>query len=361
MNEFLVSVIIPVYNEERYVRRAAESVCRQPLADRIELILVDDGSTDQSGAICDEIAADPNAAASVRVFHQENGGVSAARNYGITRARGRYIGFLDADDWWLPGFFDADLAQMLENGFDIYQFSHLSASPDLRWYKEHPVQAGEQLDLEPDSGRPYPVLHGSCLYRRDFILQHQITYPACRIMEDMPFVHLATALARSVKSVDRDMFVYWVNAQSCTHTSTVRNTLREEMKSLALEEDAFREKGLSLSNRRAALSVILTRLPSLCSETSYRAWKVYLDRQEFDPLRQPDLEPWDYLQKRARLFRKHPFAFWMKSRLCTGLPLKTRNALLKMPFLRGFLYFVQYRLILRWQAARRKISLKDTQ
>lgn len=361
MNELLVSVIIPVYNEERWVRRAARSVCRQPLAERIELILVDDGSTDQSGAICDEIAADPDAAASVRVFHQENGGVSAARNFGIAKAGGRYLGFLDADDWWLPDFFDAGLAQMLESGFDICQFAHLSASPDLRWQKEHHIQEGEQSELQPDSGRPYPVLHGSCLYRREFILRHQISYPPCRIMEDMPFVHLATALARSVKAVDRDMFVYWVNAQSCTHTSTIRNTLREEMKSLALEEAAFREKSLPLSNRRAALSVIVTRLPRLCSAMSYRSWKACLSGQEFDLLRQKDLEPWDDLRKQARLCRKHPFAFWLKSRLCTGLPLKTRDALLKVPFLRSFLYFVQYRLILGWQPARREISLIDTQ
>lgn len=359
MNDLLVSIVIPVFNAEKYIRRAAQSVLRQPLADCIELILVDDGSKDRSGAICDEIAADPTAAAKVCVFHQENSGVSSARNFGISKARGRYIGFLDADDWWMPRFFDDDLAQMLERGFDIYQFSHLSASPDYRWCQVHRVQESEQSGLEPDSGRPYPVLHGSCLYRREFILRHQITYPSCRIMEDMPFVHLAVALARSVKSVDRDMFAYWVNTQSSTHTSTIWNSLKEEMKSLALEEVAFREKGLSLSNRRTALSVILTRMPSLCCAMSYRSWKNCLKSEEFDLLRQPDLEPWDYLQKRARLLGKHPFAFWLKYRLCMGIPMKIRNTLVKIPFLRRLLYFIQYRLILRWQPAPAEISLAD--
>ena len=356
MNAILVSVIIPVYNAEKYVRRAAESVLKQPLAKHLELILVDDGSTDQSGRICDEIAADPAAAAKVRVFHQINQGVSAARNLGITNAKGRYVGFLDADDWWMPGFFDSDLAGMLEDGFDMYQFSHLSTSPDRRWYKAHRVQESEQLDLEPDSGRPYPVLHGSCLYRREFILRHQITYPPCRIMEDMPFVHLATSLAQSIQSIDREMFAYWVNAQSSTHSSKIQNTLKEEMKSLALEEAAFREKGLPLSNQRAGLSVIMTRLPALCCAMPYRSLKAYLNAKEFALLRQPDLEPWDDLQNRARLFRKHPFVFWLKSRLCTGLPMWIRNTMRKVPFLRRFIDFVQYRLILKWQPASKVIS-----
>ena len=356
MNEILASVIIPVYNAERFVRRAAESVLKQPLAKHLELILVDDGSTDQSGRICDEIAADSTSAATVCVFHQENKGVSDARNRGITKAKGRYVGFLDADDWWLPGFFDADVEGMLKTGFDIYQFAHLSASPDGRWYQAHHVQQSEQMALKPDASRPYPVLHGSCLYRREFILRHQITYPPCRIMEDMPFVHLATSLAQSIQSIDREMFAYWVNAQSSTHSSKIQNTLKEEMKSLALEEAAFREKGLALSNQRAGLSVIMTRLPALCCAMSYRSLKAYLNAKEFALLRQPDLEPWDYLQNRARLFRKHPFVFWLKFRLCTGLPMWIRNTMRKVPFLRRFIYFVQYRLILKWQPASKVIS-----
>lgn len=114
MNNPLVSVVIPVYNVEKYVQRAAESVLKQPCADRIELLLVDDGSTDGSGAICDQIAAAGHSPAAVRVFHQKNCGVSAARNLGIREARGENLGLLDADDWWIPSFFDAELVRTLE-------------------------------------------------------------------------------------------------------------------------------------------------------------------------------------------------------------------------------------------------------
>ena len=90
-----VSVIVPVYNVEPYLHRCVDSLTGQTLTD-IEIILVDDGSTDGCGRICDEYAAaDPR----VRVVHQENAGLSEARNAGIDRARADYLMFVDSDDW----------------------------------------------------------------------------------------------------------------------------------------------------------------------------------------------------------------------------------------------------------------------
>lgn len=89
-----ISVIIPVYNAEKYLRRCIDSVLSQTFTD-FELLLIDDGSKDKSGAICDEYAAKDSR---VRVFHKENGGVSSARNLGIDNAKGEWISFVDADD-----------------------------------------------------------------------------------------------------------------------------------------------------------------------------------------------------------------------------------------------------------------------
>lgn len=90
-----VSIIVPVYNAENTIQRCIDSILDQEYAD-FELLLVDDGSKDTSGAICDAYAAaDPR----VRVLHKENTGVSDTRNQGIRLAAGKYLQFLDSDDW----------------------------------------------------------------------------------------------------------------------------------------------------------------------------------------------------------------------------------------------------------------------
>ena len=91
----VISVIVPVYNTELYLRRCIDSILSQTFTD-FELLLIDDGSTDRSGAICDEYAAKDKR---VRVFHKENGGVSLARNLGLDEAKGEWIEFVDSDDW----------------------------------------------------------------------------------------------------------------------------------------------------------------------------------------------------------------------------------------------------------------------
>lgn len=90
-----ISVVIPVYNVEKYLERCVKSVTQQTFTD-LEIILVDDGSTDSSGVMCDKFAEEDDR---IRVIHKENGGLSDARNTGIEAARGNYIGFVDSDDY----------------------------------------------------------------------------------------------------------------------------------------------------------------------------------------------------------------------------------------------------------------------
>lgn len=103
----LISIIIPVYNVEHYLDKCLESVCGQTYTN-LEIILVDDGSTDKSGEICDAYAAKD---ARIKVIHQENVGQSAARNVALEVAQGDFLGFVDSDDWIEP---------------DMYRFLYLS-------------------------------------------------------------------------------------------------------------------------------------------------------------------------------------------------------------------------------------------
>ena len=93
-----VSIIVPIYNAENTLHRCIDSILNQDYMD-FELLLIDDGSKDTSGVICDEYAAKD---ARVRVIHKENSGVSASRNLALDEAKGEYLQFLDADDWITP-------------------------------------------------------------------------------------------------------------------------------------------------------------------------------------------------------------------------------------------------------------------
>lgn len=94
----MISIIVPVYNTEKYLHRCVDSILEQTYTD-FELLLINDGSTDSSGAICDEYAMRDSR---VRVFHKENGGVSSARNLGLDNANGEWIAFVDSDDYVFP-------------------------------------------------------------------------------------------------------------------------------------------------------------------------------------------------------------------------------------------------------------------
>lgn len=111
----VLSVIIPVYKAEKFLVRCVESILTQSMSD-LELILVDDGSPDKSGEICDSLAA---ADSRIIVLHQKNKGVSAARNAGLDLAAGRYISFVDADDAIAPGTYYAMLAKAEESSAEI--------------------------------------------------------------------------------------------------------------------------------------------------------------------------------------------------------------------------------------------------
>lgn len=103
----LVSIIVPIYNVEKYLVKCVDSIINQTYKN-IEILLINDGSTDNSGKICDEIAKKDNR---IKVFHKKNGGLSDARNYGISKSKGEYLSFIDSDD-----YIDDDMIEQLYYG-----------------------------------------------------------------------------------------------------------------------------------------------------------------------------------------------------------------------------------------------------
>jgi glycosyltransferase involved in cell wall biosynthesis len=121
----LISVVMPVYNAENYLRKSVDSVLRQSYR-QLELVIVDDCSHDRSWQLIGEYAADRRVTA---IRQERNGGVAVARNTGLAAARGSYVAFLDSDDWWHPRKLELQLAQMLETGARVSYAAYDRVTP----------------------------------------------------------------------------------------------------------------------------------------------------------------------------------------------------------------------------------------
>lgn len=189
-----ITVIMPVYNAAQSLARAVEGILSQSVA-ALELLLVDDGSTDGSGDLCRAFARnDPR----VRALHQENAGICAARNHGLRCAKGRYITFCDDDDLLLPNALQTLLNLAEKNAADVartgYRLLREGADGTLRELP-HPAGAACTARRGRDAGRDYgaflrsagPQFVWNALYRRDVL--ENITFPAqCRHgLEDFVF------------------------------------------------------------------------------------------------------------------------------------------------------------------------------
>ena len=122
MSDILISIIVPVYNVEPYLRQCFDSLLAQTYRN-IEIVVVDDGSTDSSGAICEEYASRDNR---IKLAHQKNQGLSASRNHALDRAKGEYFMFVDSDDYVEPTFCERTLQLALDNHVKCVNFGYIS-------------------------------------------------------------------------------------------------------------------------------------------------------------------------------------------------------------------------------------------
>lgn len=187
----IVSVIVPVYNAELHLNECVESICNQSYSN-IEIILVDDGSTDSSGKLCDEWVGKDHR---IEVIHNPNGGVSSARNAGISIARGRYVTFCDSDDYLEPDYLDTLIAAAQNNpdhGHIWCVFQTVSG-----YNKESPIPCmiDDRSELFYDKNE-YMTLHelwldcSPCnkLYKREIIEKNHVVFDEfLSLGEDMLF------------------------------------------------------------------------------------------------------------------------------------------------------------------------------
>lgn len=222
MNE-LISIIIPVYNSEQYLSECIDSVLGQTYTS-IELILVDDGSTDTSGALCDHYAKKD---ARIRVVHNSNAGVSAARNIGLDMAVGEYITFIDSDDIVEENYVFALYSNIKENHSDLSfckmaKYAHGAIVP---MPENLPLIVNLETDLSLTSFAKRFCYGKDCisssacriLYKRNIVSEIRFD-KEIRIGEDWMFVLNAVFRSKKVTSVDEVLYFYRTNESSATHS-----------------------------------------------------------------------------------------------------------------------------------------------
>lgn len=213
----LISIIVPVYGVEAYLGRCVESLLSQTYP-HIEIILVDDGSPDSCPALCDAYKARD---ARVQVIHQENAGLSGARNAGLSIARGDYVAFVDSDDYVAADYIKTLYELMQESEAEISQcrFAYVSGEPlECVKSRSYKVYRGESLMEQlygEEEEATYFVVAWNKLYRRE--LFSKIRYPEGRIHEDEATTYLLFHQCRKLAFTDRVLYGYFTqNIKSIT-------------------------------------------------------------------------------------------------------------------------------------------------
>ena len=211
----LISVIVPVYNVESYVAECIESIQNQTYMN-LEIILVDDGSTDASGDICDKYAAYDER---IQVIHKENAGVSAARNTGIESANGDYIGFVDSDDYIAPTMYEDMLKLMVEHDLDIIECTAFRNNGDtnIEGCNDGSLEIFNRDEALKMAMYDCFVAVWSQLYKRRVI--SDVRFPVGRKFEDSAVSYLFIANTKRVGHINRCLYYYRLNPNSTTQTS----------------------------------------------------------------------------------------------------------------------------------------------
>lgn len=227
MNTCMISVIIPVYNASCYIHRCIESVLSQAYR-KFELILVDDGSKDDSGVICDNYALQDNR---VLVIHQNNSGAGAARNAGLAKAQGEYIVFVDSDDMIWQGYFEAlekhNEDVVFINADDINKDGKLVNREHMSDFKH--LSVDEILRLQMTGKLPWAGWR-KCV-KRSLIKNHNIGYSRHKVGEEAIYSYQVLHYAKTVGFIDQVCYYYM---------------LRDDSLSQSKEEDPWGEVALSL-------------------------------------------------------------------------------------------------------------------
>lgn len=254
----LLSIITPVYNVESYLNRCVESILNQSY-NNFELIMIDDGSTDGSSLLCDEWATKDSR---IVVIHKENGGVSSARNAGLEKARGKYLTFVDPDDFLAPDTYVNNMGYLLNHqDVDIlqYPYCHYISDNNISYYHKPLstlIVGTQNIFKNWWSGSPLEYVIWNKIYKRS--IWYGILFNVDHISEDTCLVPRFVNNARVVYISDQGLYYY--------------QRAREE--SYTYGEYTF-DKHLDLFYAHAAIYVCFKQFPDMITEKVLAFTRLY--------------------------------------------------------------------------------------
>lgn len=252
-----ISVIVPVYNVENYISKCLDSILAQTHSD-LEIICVNDGSTDGSGRVLDEYALCDSR---VKVYHKENGGVSSARNLALLNATGEYIGFVDSDDYISSDMYSSLLSAIEEKNADIAECSiaYVSEEGDVKNGVTRSYSFDNQRDLlKAFFLKDIGIINCTKLFRADICtdLKFDETYA---IGEDSLFLYQCLKNAKKIVGIDKVGYYYLQRGDSVMHNVIDEKRLKlfEIVDSWLEENKRDKELYAAVVKRDAVLSVFI--------------------------------------------------------------------------------------------------------
>ena len=236
-----ISVIVPVYNAEKYLQRCVDSFLVHTFRD-FELILIDDGSTDNSGSLCDKYA---NEYSNIISLHKENGGQGTARNMGLDyvfkNSDSEWIVFADSDDWVHPKYLEMLYNCAVKNSLDLAVCNYDSIKRPMPDLDENNYKA---TVMDTESFYCGHVSNVVCPWGKIFkkYLWEDVRFPDVRIFEDTLTTHLAVFKCEKLVFIDEPLYHYTINVEGTTNSSWKPKKL-EVFGALMVQADYFKKNG----------------------------------------------------------------------------------------------------------------------
>ncbi len=272
-----LSVIIPAYNCEKTIAQTIDSILEQQCKD-IEIVIIDDGSTDSTANICKEYCSNHSF---IRYYYKENTGVSRTRNLGIEKAKGTYIAFIDSDDIWDKEYYDNQLNEKLKSEeYDVLAFSSCFSDMDLNITEYVKVEDEILVDKKDEAVDKFYHSFSSFIYKLDLIKENDLYFcTKLKYGEDELFRSKCLYMAHKIWAQDKLSFYYRNNINSATKVNRRQKLFaKQKLKTYYLMKEFFynqyKKEGSELVVKNATTAKYLVEAIRLLSETGYGYIKV---------------------------------------------------------------------------------------